>query len=265
VSGAAIMIAAGLIPGSALAGTAGWSILPSPNPAGTNDAVLSAVACTSDSACMSVGNYAGSAGSLTLAERWNGTSWSIVPTPNRVNTKNGILNGVSCAGPSSCTAVGYTFTARSVQRALVEAWNGTKWVIQPTPLPAGAVSVGLDAVSCTAPDSCMAVGGYAVSGVFAQQQPLAESWNGSTWAIVPTPNPQPENGSFAEGVSCTAANACTAGGNYDYADINQSIFALRWNGTMWVMQKQPNPRGQFNNGTTRFLAPARRPACPSAS
>lgn len=248
VSGAAVLTAIGLTSGSAVAGTAGWSIQPSPNPARTTDAELAAVACGNARACISVGDYTGSIGYLTLAERWNGTSWAIQPTPNPAGEKNDILSGLSCVGPRWCTAVGYSLTARSVQTALVEAWNGRTWTIQPTPLPAGTKgSAGLDAVSCTAPDSCMAVGGFANSGSSAQSQPLAEYWNGSTWAIVPTPNPHAENGSLLAGVSCTAADACTAGGDYYYADISQSIFALRWNGTTWVKQHQPNPLGQSAN------------------
>jgi hypothetical protein len=48
-------------------------------------------------------------------------------------------------------------------------------------------------------------------------------------------------------VSCTATNACTAGGDYGYFDAAQSVFAQRWNGTAWVMQHQPNPTGQMLN------------------
>lgn len=239
-------MAAGPISGSALAGTTGWFIQPSPNPAGTTQAELAAVACTSASACSSVGDFVGSNGYLTLAERWNGTSWAIQPTPNPVGGKNNILRGVSCARAHFCIAVGYSLTAKSVETALAEAWNGTKWTI--TPVPSPGAGAGLDAVSCTAPTSCMAVGGFVKAGLNSQAQPLAEHWNGSAWVIVATPNPQAENGSQLVGVSCTAASACTAGGDFDYADINQSIFAQRWNGTAWATQKQPNPRGQFNNG-----------------
>ena len=183
---------------------------------------------------MSVGDYVGSNGYLTLAERWNGKSWAIVLSPNLVGAKNDILSGLSRPGPHWCTAVGYSLTARSVQRALVEAWNGTKWAIQPTALPAGpAGSAGLDAVSCTAPDSCTAVGGFAKPGVYAQSQPLTEFWNGSTWAVVPSPNPHAENGSSLAGVSCTAAN----GGNQG------ETLAERWNGATWAIQRSPDPAG----------------------
>ena len=48
----------------------------------------------------------------------------------------------------------------------------------------------------------------------AAQQPLAELLNGSTWKYQPLPSPgyQDPFGNALEGVSCTASNACTAGG-----------------------------------------------------
>src|SRR6266699_1498526 len=49
------------------------------------------------------------------------------------------------------------------------------------------------------------------------------------------------------GVSCTAAAACTAGGIYDYADVDQSIFAMLLAGSTWAIEEQPNPRGENVN------------------
>jgi hypothetical protein len=48
---------------------------------------------------------------------------------------------------------------------------------------------------------------------------LAEHWNGSRWAIQPTPNPTGQAPSVLSGVSCTAATACTAVGDYYYGSL----------------------------------------------
>ena len=61
-----------------------WLIVRSPSPAGAALAELSSVACPSASECWAVGEQAktqSATASRTLAERWNGTGWSIVPTP----------------------------------------------------------------------------------------------------------------------------------------------------------------------------------------
>jgi hypothetical protein len=100
------------------------------------------------------------------------------------------------------------------------------------------------------------VGGYLKNGITGQYQPLAEVWNGSSWAVQHTPNPDAENGSSLSTVSCSAADACSAGGNYDYADVAQSIFALRWDGTGWVDQHQPNPGGNDDNTNAGVSCPS---------
>ena len=52
---------------------------------------------------------------------------------------------------------------------------------------------------------------YSFTNGTSQQLPVAESWNGSTWSAKTVPAPA-HGGSFL-GVSCTAANACTAVGS----------------------------------------------------
>ncbi len=61
-----------------------WVIIKSPNPPGSGLADLQGVACTPARACWAVGGQEKilpATPDRTLAERWNGTSWSIVPTP----------------------------------------------------------------------------------------------------------------------------------------------------------------------------------------
>jgi hypothetical protein len=117
---------------------------------------LSEVSCISTNDCIAVGMAAWGSyrapNSGPVAERWDGTSWSIQTTPSP--TASG-LSGVSCTSTTACTAVGFTDYNNAT---LAEAWNGTSWSIQTTPNPAGATSVGLNAVSCTSATTCTAVG-----------------------------------------------------------------------------------------------------------
>jgi hypothetical protein len=66
------------------------------------------VSCTSATACTAVGHYQNGAGTrVTLAERWDGTSWTIQPTPSlSPNYFYTTLSGVSCTSATACTAVG---------------------------------------------------------------------------------------------------------------------------------------------------------------
>jgi hypothetical protein len=68
--------------------------------------VLHAVSCISASDCLAVGHYQDFRGQQdTLAEHWDGTSWSFEATPNPVGTVPD-LQGVSCSSAATCTAVG---------------------------------------------------------------------------------------------------------------------------------------------------------------
>ena len=78
-----------------------WSVVPSPNPT-RRTAILSGVSCVASSGtCMAVGSYATRGGSKTLVERWDGASWTIVPSPNPAKASSSSLQGVSCSSDSA--------------------------------------------------------------------------------------------------------------------------------------------------------------------
>ena len=170
----------------------------------------------------------------TLAERWDGTAWTIRTTPNPTGATNSLLFGVSCTSAMACTAVGTYTTSAGTQLTLAERWNGTSWTIQPTPNPSGAQSSFLSGVSCTSATACTAVGGYTKADGTALT--LAEAWDGATWTIQSTPNPTQD--SVLSGVSCTSATACTRVGSGQNGTL-----AERWDGTTWTIQTTPNPTG----------------------
>jgi hypothetical protein len=58
-----------------------WAIQPTPKVAGTQPVVLFSVACPTATDCIAVGDYSSAAGYTPLAEQWNGTAWTIRPTP----------------------------------------------------------------------------------------------------------------------------------------------------------------------------------------
>jgi hypothetical protein len=70
--------------------------------------------------------------------------------------------------------------------------------------------------------------------------------------------PNPVGVLLLSGVSCTAANACTAVGDYDYGSISADYGTLaeRWNGTTWAIQATPNPTDSQLNGVSCTSATA---------
>ena len=207
-----------------------WSVQSIPNPVGTTFSFLTAVSCSAPAACTAVGSYTSASGAdMTLADRWDGTNWSIQPTPNPTDASYIILTGVSCASPTACMAIGSKDKGVGVQPTFVERWDGTSWSIQPTPGPAGATNINLTGVSCASPIACTAVGSY-------DKGTLVERWDGTSWSIQPTPGPA--GGGELTGVSCASPIACTAVGSYDKGTLVE-----RWDGTSWWIQPTPNPAG----------------------
>ncbi len=204
-----------------------WAVQSTPSPSNA-DSFLVGISCTASSACTAVGDYT-NYGTLydvayeTLAERWDGSSWTTQTTPNPNNGHINELQSVSCAASNACTAVG------GAVGALVEAWNGTSWSVQTTPSVSGGSMRG---VSCTATNTCTSAGYYV--GVGGQDLTLAERWNGTSWVVQSTPSPGDNNQLF--GVSCATASACAAVGNYHMQGIGNLVFAELWNGSSWASQ-----------------------------
>lgn len=213
-----------------------WAVMRLARPTGAISAGLTGVSCTSAQACTAVGWDYRPGASGTLAERWNGSKWRIQRTPSPGNV--GIpFAAVSCGSATSCTAVGYYDFGDPgfATSTLAEHWDGHSWRIQSLP-PAGNPGADLSSISCRRP-SCTAVGYYVgQSDEGPGTAPLAMRWNGTTWAVQPTPGDATQNETSAlTGVSCLSARACTAVG----VSYSGGPLVLHWNGTRWHSQAVP--------------------------
>ncbi len=166
-----------------------WRVVASPN-AGTNDNVLNGVTAVSTSDIWAVGDITVTNGIFqTLVEQWNGTQWSVVPSPNPSSTNN-VLSAVTAVSTNDVWAVGQTST-----QTLVEQWNGTQWSVVPSPNPMG--NNLLRGVASVSANNIWAVGFEVANGLT-----LIEHWNGTKWRVVKSPNPGPSlnilNGAAAD-------------------------------------------------------------------
>jgi hypothetical protein len=202
-----------------------WTIVNIPDPGGGH---LPGIWCRSASFCKAVGWFDNGGTTQTLAEVWNGSNWSVQSTPNPAGVTSSQLNDVFCVSASRCEAVGQATVSGGNVQTLAEEWTGSNWTIKTTQDVGGAITSELSGVSCTAANSCTAVGESQTGSNFPA---LVEEWNGSNWTIQAT-----SLGTFSplEGVSCTAANACTATGGG---------LAARWNGSSWTRQMIARPGG----------------------
>jgi hypothetical protein len=230
-----------------------WTREPVSTPAGAITSELTAVSCASTDACTAVGSYYidTSGVVVALAERWNGSAWALQTTPDPAGSTLNELSGISCAGPATCTAVGYASTPMGLA-TLAEAWNGASWVMQTTPTISGASSSELSGVSCTAADSCTAVGHYVNSA--AETVALAEAWNGTAWKLETTATPAGTTTSELSGVSCAAGDACTAVGSSTGSSNTTVTLAEAWNGSSWKIEPTPAITGAVRGSSLQGVS-----------
>jgi len=166
-------------------------------------------------------------------------AWSLVRSPNAMAQQDR-LAGVSCPTASSCVAVGQSVNRAGARVPLVKSWNGRRWTLRRrVPVPVGAPNSALEGVSCASARACIAVEGF-ISAVGAAV-PLAERWNGRSWATQTMPGAAKFVFSFLNAVSCASASACTAVGYTTGFDTGSAVpLAETWNGTAWVIQATPS-------------------------
>jgi alpha-tubulin suppressor-like RCC1 family protein len=125
----------------------------------------------------------------TLIEHWNGTAWTIVPSPDPAGGTSGNdeLTAISGSGPDDIWALGDDFqnVNGGTIRILLAHYNGTKWTAVPSPTPKGDEQFG-NAIAVASPTDAWAVGtqvGGSTGGLG-----IAFHWNGQSWASVKVPN-----------------------------------------------------------------------------
>jgi hypothetical protein len=230
-----VAVAAGAIGFAGLTGS-GWQVVPSQNVAASNVNELDAVAATGPNEAWAVGfsRVQGRTFFQALTERWNGSSWQIVPSPSGGSSYDTRLHGLAATGANDVWAVGTkTQLAGYTSHGLFEHWDGHGWheVARAADEPANTVLVS---VAADSPSDAWAVGYYTTSASLLL--PVIEHWNGTSWSVV--------TGAFGGQsyydrlwtVSALAPNDVWAFGT---TDRHPSIVAEHWNGSTWRIVSTP--------------------------
>jgi hypothetical protein len=157
------------------------------------------------------------AGTVPIAEHWDGATWSFAPF---TAPSTGALTSVAALGPGDVWAVGYDGSG-----ALIERWNGAKWS-RLTP-PAGAD--GLAGVAARSITDVWAVG----SSHWIDTSPAVLHWDGARWSNVPTARLRGGPSSLL-GVAMAGPTDVWAVGT-----SNGSGLTEHWSGTSWSVVPSP--------------------------
>jgi hypothetical protein len=144
---------------------------------------LSGIECPSAGTCFAAGDYDNPhfTGGASLLDTLSAGVWNPRQAPASGPAMFSSVSRVRCTSTQSCTAIGSMTTDAWITRAVIDTLADGAWASTRMPLPGDApaapddhtVASVLSALSCPAPNSCIAVGNYLdSSGV---NQPLIET------------------------------------------------------------------------------------------
>lgn len=207
-----------------------WSIVPSPNVGTGVNGLTGVLAFTSNDAWATGHYYQQATGKYqTLAMHWNGTSWSIVPTPNVGTDSNFLWGDIDGVASNDIWAAG-SYGPGGSRRTLMLHWNGTSWSTVSTP-NVGTAENRLQGVDAIAANDAWAVGWY---GTYPNEQTLVQHWDGAGWSIVASPNASAGQNLLLD-VSAVSASDVWAIGFHDAQTL-----AEHWDGAQWQIVPSPN-------------------------
>src|SRR6516225_3734510 len=214
----------------------------------------------------------------SLIENWNGSSWSVVPSPTST-VENTSLKAVAAISPSNVWAVG-----GNAGNVLVEHFDGKNWSVVHSPVFGSGEATAISAdsandiwvldggtflhfdgtkwssvasaignptentsVTALSPTNVWAVG-TVVAGRTGGRHPTTiakaaiEHWDGTSWSIVASPNPNPGGSSSLDGIAAISANDIWAVGGIGLP----KTLTEHWDGTSWSIIPSPSPAANQN-------------------
>jgi len=210
--------------------------VPSPNPPDVDASLLTGIDAVSPSDAFAVGwTIKANAPYQTLIERWDGTSWTIMPSPNLGASWTTLLD-VDAVTADDAWAVGEATSAPKIT-TLALHWDGSTWQVVPTPAT-GSNEAELQAVDAIGHDDVWAVGYETRHGESAVHT-LIEHWNGINWSRVSSPDPQRATWNELRGVSGTRDDLWAVGVS-GRPFPHDHVLIEHWNGIAWSVV--PGPR-----------------------
>ena len=138
--------------------------------------------------------------SLTLAESWDGTSWSVIPA---ITTKRQDGGGVGTQ-TASLYITGYDQPPANAMRTQVEEWNGTAWS------EIADVTTGRQTCCCAGTTTSAIIGGGTSNG---GTEAITEQYNGTSWTEVGDLGTGRQGIAKGAGASGNACIACSGNPN----------------------------------------------------
>ncbi len=127
-----------------------WGVVPPAQPQGIQSGFFSSISASAGNNVWASGGYWDGTNAHYLTERWDGSTWSVVPVPGSMN--NGIpthiapapsipqsggpyheLTGITVISPTDVWSVGGSTDQQGVIHTYIIHWNGTIWSVVSSP------------------------------------------------------------------------------------------------------------------------------------
>lgn len=210
-----------------------WTIVEVALPSNSNVVELNDIEAISPNNVWAVGSYGNtfSAYTKTLIEHWDGTAWTIIPTPDQPEGGYGSeLHAITSVNgnPNNLWAVG-TYSTSTQQVPIILHWDGVSWTS--SKIPAQAYNGALYGVVALSPRDVWAVGNNQTNTFFSMR------FNGARWNVVNGPSiASPVNFIQLDSVSAASKNDIWVSGHTFGSLLNPyhyTPFIGHWNGTQW--------------------------------
>jgi hypothetical protein len=175
----------------------------------------------------------------TLALHWDGTGWSVVPTPNFAQDNINELKDVAAIAPDDVWAVGYyepSANCVGCKEAILIHWNGRDWTRVDIPglIPMRERGYStLESIAVISKNDIWAVGTKVANNNF---NPLSVHWDGTQWSMVPVP----QVSGVLYGVAALAADDVWAVGNIYPDQFTIDTLIMHWDGRQWSVMPAPS-------------------------
>ena len=157
-----------------------------PQVSGTSSDRLVSVSASGPNDVWAVGRSSDGGFINNLILHYNGTTWSITPSPNVGLGATNTLYSVKALSPTLAYAVGnHIDVSTGLSDTLIEKWDGVSWGVVASPNPIAGDDNYLFSVSALSSTSIWAGGAsYATNASQTPTATMAEHWDGTSWKAV---------------------------------------------------------------------------------
>jgi hypothetical protein len=220
-----------------------WRIVPSPN---KGPSWLYGIGTNASGDAWAVGNYFEHRYE-PLAEHWDGTSWSVVDTPEPAS--DSVLRDVVPLPSGEAWAVGYKNIGNAPTRTLVLHWDGTSWRTIKSPSPSRNPFYGEN--NLYGVDALPSGEAWAVGYRFTRRgyQALILHWTGTSWETDRVP--PADYRKLTSVVARSSDDVWAIGYEFTFAHGYQPM-SLHWDGRTWqtVRPRRVTTGSAFLEGAT---------------